>query len=59
MFTIEPMLVAGNPSLRELPDGWTAVTRDGSLGAQFEHTLGVSEGGGCEVLTRPPGWIQP
>lgn len=49
-FTIEPMLNAGRASVRELPDGWTVVTRDHSLSAQWEHTVAVTETG-VEVLT--------
>lgn len=49
-FTIEPMLNAGKRHIRILPDGWTAVTRDHSLSAQWEHTLAVTETG-VEVLT--------
>jgi methionyl aminopeptidase len=49
-FTIEPMVNLGRPGTRLLPDGWTVVTEDGSLSAQFEHTVFVTETG-CEVLT--------
>ena len=49
-FTIEPMVNAGKPATRLLPDGWTVVTRDHSLSAQWEHTLLVTETG-YEVLT--------
>eukprot|EP00270_Netrium_digitus_P005624 TRINITY_DN1751_c0_g2_i2.p1 TRINITY_DN1751_c0_g2~~TRINITY_DN1751_c0_g2_i2.p1 ORF type:complete len:455 (+),score=91.44 TRINITY_DN1751_c0_g2_i2:403-1767(+) len=49
-FTIEPMINAGSWRDRTWPDGWTAVTSDGSRSAQFEHTLLVTETG-CEVLT--------
>jgi methionyl aminopeptidase len=50
-FTIEPMINLGSPEVRMLDDGWTVVTRDGRLSAQFEHTVLVVAGG-CEVLTR-------
>jgi methionyl aminopeptidase len=50
-FTIEPMLNAGKAGARMLADGWTAVTRDRSLSAQFEHTIGVTADG-CEIFTR-------
>ena len=50
VFTIEPMINLGDKSLRILKDDWTAVTRDGSLSAQFEQTLLVTENG-CESLT--------
>jgi len=50
VFTIEPMINLGDHSLRILRDDWTAVTRDGSLSAQFEQTLLVTENG-CESLT--------
>lgn len=49
-FTIEPMINAGKKELKILPDGWTAVTKDRSLSAQFEHTLAVTETG-CEIFT--------
>ncbi len=48
--TIEPMVNLGAPEIRELDDGWTIVTADGSLSAQFEHTLLVTKSG-CEILT--------
>jgi methionyl aminopeptidase len=51
--TIEPMVNAGRPEVKVLDDGWTAVTRDRSLSAQFEHMIGVSEDG-CEVFTISP-----
>jgi len=54
VFTIEPMINAGDPDLRVLSDRWTAVTSDGSFSSQFEHTLAVTENG-CEVLTRIEG----
>jgi methionyl aminopeptidase len=50
-FTIEPMINLGRPEVRVLEDGWTVVTCDGSLSAQFEHTVHVTADG-CEVLTR-------
>ncbi|MEC7949264.1 MAG: type I methionyl aminopeptidase [Myxococcota bacterium] len=50
-FTIEPMINLGSPEVDHLDDGWTAVTRDRSLSAQFEHTI-VLTTEGCEVLTR-------
>ncbi|MGH8771083.1 MAG: type I methionyl aminopeptidase, partial [Burkholderiales bacterium] len=59
-FTIEPMINAGKSGIRQLADGWTVVTRDHSLSAQWEHTVLVTESG-VEVLTlsagapRPPG----
>lgn len=53
LFTIEPMINLGRPGVKVLPDGWTAVTRDRQLSAQFEHTVGVTEDG-CEVFTRSP-----
>ena len=52
-FTIEPMINAGKYAVKILPDGWTAVTRDRSLSAQFEHSLGVTENG-CELFTVSP-----
>ena len=53
IFTIEPMINSGKPDVKVLEDGWTAVTRDRSLSAQFEHSLGVTENG-CEVFTYSP-----
>jgi methionyl aminopeptidase len=45
VFTIEPMINAGGPDCRTLPDGWTVVTNDGSLSAQFEHTIAITKDG--------------
>jgi methionyl aminopeptidase len=59
LFTVEPMINLGKPHVKMLSDGWTAVTRDRSLSAQFEHTVGVTETG-CEVFTYSPrGWHKP
>lgn len=52
VFTIEPMLNAGKPGTKTLSDGWTAVTRDGTLSAQWEHTV-VRTKNGIEILTLP------
>ena len=52
-FTVEPMINLGRPHVKVLADGWTAVTRDRSLSAQFEHTVGVTENG-HEVFTLSP-----
>ncbi|WP_051949598.1 type I methionyl aminopeptidase [Methylosinus sp. PW1] len=52
-FTIEPMINLGRPQVKILGDGWTAVTRDRSLSAQFEHSLGVTETG-VEIFTASP-----
>jgi len=49
-FTIEPMINLGKPDVKLLPDGWTVVTKDHSLSAQWEHTILVTETG-YEVLT--------
>ncbi len=49
-FTIEPMVNLGRPQVKVLGDGWTAVTRDRSLSAQFEHSIGVTETG-AEIFT--------
>jgi methionyl aminopeptidase len=58
-FTIEPMINLGLPGVKVLSDGWTAVTRDRSLSAQFEHTVGVTETG-VEIFTLSPrGWDRP
>jgi methionyl aminopeptidase len=53
IFTIEPMINIGRPDVKMLDDGWTAVTRDRSLSAQFEHSIGITETG-CEVFTVSP-----
>ena len=51
-FAIEPMIARGHYDTRELSDGWTVVTADGSLAAHFEHSIAISEHGGPEILTR-------
>ncbi|SOC38467.1 methionine aminopeptidase type I [Rhizobium subbaraonis] len=53
IFTIEPMINLGRPHVKVLSDGWTAVTRDRSLSAQYEHAVGVTADG-CEVFTLSP-----
>ncbi len=53
LFTIEPMINLGKPHVKILSDGWTAVTRDRSLSAQFEHTVGITATG-VEVFTLSP-----
>jgi methionyl aminopeptidase len=53
IFTVEPMINLGKPHVKMLSDGWTAVTRDRSLSAQFEHTVGVTATG-VEVFTFSP-----
>ncbi len=59
IFTIEPMINIGRAEVKLLDDGWTAVTRDRSLSAQFEHSVGITSGG-CEVFTfSPAGWHKP
>jgi len=59
IFTIEPMINAGRADTKILADGWTAVTKDRSLSAQFEHTIGVTADG-CEIFTLSPnGWHAP
>jgi methionyl aminopeptidase len=58
-FTIEPMINLGRPHVKVLADGWTAVTRDRSMTAQFEHTVGVTQTG-VEIFTLSPmGYEQP
>lgn len=52
-FTVEPMINIGRPDVKLLDDGWTAVTRDRSLSAQFEHSIGITETG-CEIFTKSP-----
>ena len=53
LFTIEPMINLGKPHVKILSDGWTAVTRDRKLTAQFEHSIGVTKDG-CEIFTLSP-----
>jgi methionyl aminopeptidase len=53
IFTIEPMINIGRADVKVLDDGWTAVTRDRSLSAQFEHSIGITEDG-CEIFTKSP-----
>lgn len=52
VFTIEPMINSGQPETKTLPDRWTITTKDGSLSAQFEHTIAITEGA-PEILTLP------
>ncbi len=58
IFTIEPMVNAGRREIKQLGDGWTIVTRDHSLSAQYEHTLVVTETG-YEILTVSEGMLPP
>jgi methionyl aminopeptidase len=59
VFTIEPMVNAGRPEVKVLDDGWTAVTRDRSLSAQFEHMVGITQDG-VEIFTlSPAGYTKP
>ncbi|MBW0145411.1 type I methionyl aminopeptidase [Sphingomicrobium clamense] len=52
-FTVEPMINIGRADVKILDDGWTAVTRDRKLSAQFEHSIGITEDG-CEIFTKSP-----
>ena len=54
MFTIEPMINAGKRDIKQMPDGWTIVTKDRSLSAQWEHTILVTDTG-FEVMTLSAG----
>ncbi len=58
MFTIEPMVNVGKPHIRHMPDGWTVVTKDRSLSAQWEHTILVTDNG-YEVMTVSDGTPTP
>jgi methionyl aminopeptidase len=58
-FTIEPMINAGRPDVKILSDGWTAVTKDRSLSAQFEHTIGVTSSGHEIFTLSPAGHTKP
>jgi methionyl aminopeptidase len=53
IFTIEPMINLGRPQVKILNDGWTAVTRDRTLSAQCEHSIGITETG-AEIFTASP-----
>jgi methionyl aminopeptidase len=53
IFTVEPMINLGRPHVKVLSDGWTAVTRDRTLSAQCEHTIGITSEG-CEIFTASP-----
>jgi len=58
-FTIEPMINLGRPETKVLADDWTAVTRDKSLSAQFEHSIGITADG-CDIFTlSPKGMFHP
>jgi methionyl aminopeptidase len=59
IFTVEPMLNAGSPQVKVLNDGWTAVTKDKSLSAQYEHSVGVTEDGVVIFTKSPAGLDQP
>ena len=52
-FTIEPMINIGQPGVKMLDDGWTAVTRDRALSAQFEHSIGITEDGLRDFHEKP------
>lgn len=58
VFTIEPMINAGKAAISEMPDGWTIITKDRSLSAQWEHTIAITEAG-YEVLTLSAGSPPP
>ena len=57
-FTVEPMINIGRPDVKLLDDGWTAVTRDRSLSAQFEHSIGITRGR-RESSLKPGGYDNP
>ena len=59
LFTVEPMSNLGKFDIRILGDGWTAVTKDKSLSAQFEHTVGVTKDGVSIFTASPEGLDQP
>ena len=52
VIAIEPMITAGSPAVKVLPDGWTVKTKDGSLAAHFEHTIAITSDG-AQILTVP------
>ena len=59
IFTIEPMINLGRPHVKVLPDGWTAVTRDRTLSAQCEHSIGITETGHEIFTLSPKGLFNP
>ncbi|MCB9994113.1 MAG: type I methionyl aminopeptidase [Hyphomicrobiaceae bacterium] len=59
IFTIEPMINLGRPQVKILNDGWTAVTRDRTLSAQFEHSIGITETGNEIFTASPAGLFNP
>jgi methionyl aminopeptidase len=59
IFTVEPMINLGRSYVKVLSDGWTAVTRDRSLSAQFEHTVGGTATGVEIVTLSPKGYDKP
>ena len=59
IFTIEPMINAGRHETKILGDGWTAVTRDRSLSAQFEHSIGITKDAAEIFTTSPAGFTAP
>ncbi|MCD7827817.1 MAG: type I methionyl aminopeptidase [Clostridiales bacterium] len=50
---VEPMINQGSWQVKQLSDGWTVITEDGKLSAHFEHTIAITNDGGCEILTLP------
>jgi methionyl aminopeptidase len=58
-FTVEPMVNAGTWQVKVLSDGWTAVTRDKQLSAQFEHSVGITETGVEFFTLSPMGLAKP
>jgi methionyl aminopeptidase len=58
VLAIEPMVNAGRAGVKVLPDGWTAVTRDGSWSAHFEHTVAVTADGPMILTTRTDGSVE-
>jgi methionyl aminopeptidase len=59
IFTVEPMINVGRPEVKVLQDGWTTVTRDRSLSAQFEHTVGVTETSAVIFTLSSEGYTYP
>ena len=59
IFTIEPMINLGRPHVKILADGWTAVTRDRTLSAQAEHSIGITQTGNEIFTGSPKGWFNP
>ena len=59
IFTVEPMVNIGTHETLTLSDGWTVITKDRQLSAQFEHSIGITETGFEIFTSSPKGWNKP